>query len=44
MYIRHSGVPPPGIDSVVSEAFPMVYVNETEVPGVGVVSTLGGLK
>jgi len=34
----------PEIYSAISEAFPMAYVGETEVPGIGVVSALGGVE
>ena len=37
-------VPLPEIYSAVSEAFSMAYVGETEVPGIGVVSALGGVE
>ena len=32
------------IYSAISEAFPMAYVGETEVLGIGVVSALGGVE
>ena len=43
-YIRRSRVPLPGIYSSISEAFRIVYADETEVLGVKVVSALGGVE
>ena len=43
-HIRRSRVPSPEIYSSISEAFCIAYADETEVPGVEVVSALGGVE
>ena len=43
-YIRRSKVPFPGVYSSISEAFRIAYADETKVPGVDVVSALGGVE